>query len=91
MGNTVKIEKLYPGAWQDRAIMFFAQTLMERATVEISNKYRPYWVATMKLIRDNPEQFRLHGYSFDGIRFRNFKNKGKNKTLISCEAYWSDI
>ena len=82
------IERLYPAAWQDRAIRFFAQAMIDRLPAFVAAKWRPYVLAEMRLIRDRPEAFREHGYDLTGVMFRGFVRRGAK--LVACDAYWAD-
>ena len=71
------------------AVGFIGADSMRDEKDWVKPMWRPYWDAMMKLIVQRPDLYRLHGYSFRDIHFRNFKRTGKNNVrLVSCEAFW---
>ncbi len=86
--QVVSIERFDAHKGEDHAIQMMAIAMRDEQDW-MKPMWRPYWDAMMKLIVNRPDLYRLHGYSFRDIHFRNFKRTGKNNVrLVSCEAYW---
>ena len=86
--QVVSIERFDAHKGEDHAIQMMAIAMRDELDW-MKPMWRPYWDAMMKLIVNRPDLYRLHGYSFRDIHFRNFKRTGKNNVrLVSCEAYW---
>lgn len=81
-----QIEHIYDHREEKHAIRQFALAIENDFMHHIVKADRPYVMAILRLIQNNPDTFRKIGYSFQDIRFRNHvQKKGK---CVSCEAYF---
>ena len=88
MQREVSIERFDAHKGEDHAIQMMANSMRNEKEC-VKPMWHPYFDAMMKLIAQRPDLYRMHGYSFREIHFRNFKRTGtKNVRIVSCEAYW---